>query len=88
MTSSALDRQAVAAVDSTGQAAEIADLGTHLRDALWRVESAAIVPVDATGGLVVAGMGGSAVGARLALAALGPRVTRPFAIADAYALPP
>jgi glucose/mannose-6-phosphate isomerase len=88
MGPAALDRAAVAAVDSTGQAAEIGDLGTHLRDALWRVESAAIAPVDATGGLVVAGMGGSAVGARLALAALGPRAMRPFAIADGYALSP
>jgi len=84
----ALDRDAVAAVDSTGQAAEIGDLAAHLRDALWRVDSAAIAPVDASGGLVVAGMGGSAVGARLAAAALGPRLVRPFAIADGYALPP
>ena len=84
----ALDRDAVAAVDSTGQAAEICDIAAHLRDAVWRVDSAAIAPVDAPGGVVVAGMGGSAVGGRLALAALGPRVTRPFAVADGYALPP
>jgi glucose/mannose-6-phosphate isomerase len=43
--------------------------------------------MDASGGVVVAGMGGSAAGARLALAALGPRLRRPFAIADDYALP-
>ena len=30
---SALDREAVAAVDSTGQAAEILDVASHLRDA-------------------------------------------------------
>ena len=60
------DAEAVAAVDSTGQAAEILDLPAHLRDALWRVDSAAIAPVDAPGGVVVAGMGGSAVGGRLA----------------------
>ncbi len=35
-----LNADAVAAVDSTGQAAEICDLGIHLRDALWRVDSA------------------------------------------------
>ena len=57
-----LDRGAVAAVDSTGQAAEILDLPAHLRDALWRVDSAGIPPADAPGGVVVAGMGGSAVG--------------------------
>ena len=82
-----LDRQAVAAVDSTGQAGEIVDLATHLRDALWRVDSAAIAPVDARGGLIVAGMGGSAVGGRLAAGALGPRLRRPLVVADGYALP-
>jgi glucose/mannose-6-phosphate isomerase len=85
---SALDRAAVAAVDSTGQAAEICDVATHLRDAVWRVDSASIAPVDAPAGVIVAGMGGSAVGGRLALAALGPRLSRPFAVADGYALPP
>ena len=72
-----LERRAVAAVDSTGQAAEILDLPAHLRDALWRVDSAGIAPVDAPGGVVVAGMGGSAVGGRLAQAALGPRLDPP-----------
>jgi glucose/mannose-6-phosphate isomerase len=85
---SALDAAAVASVDSTGQAADITDLGNHLRDALWRVDSAGIAPVDAPGGLVVAGMGGSAVGGRLAAAALGDRLRRPLAVADGYALPP
>jgi glucose/mannose-6-phosphate isomerase len=88
MGSAPLDRAAVAAVDTTGQAAEICDLATHLRDAIWRVDSAAIAPVDAAGGLVVAGMGGSAAGGRLALAALGPRASRPFVVADGYRLPP
>jgi glucose/mannose-6-phosphate isomerase len=87
MAAAALDRAAVAAVDSTGQAAEICDLAAHLRDAVWRVDSAAIAPVDARGGLVVAGMGGSAVGARLAQAVLAPVLERPFAIADGYAVP-
>ena len=84
---SSLDASAVAAVDSTGQAAEILDLPAHLRDALWRVDSAGIAPVDAPGGLVVAGMGGSAVGGRLALAALGARLRRPFLVSDGYSLP-
>jgi glucose/mannose-6-phosphate isomerase len=82
-----LDREAVAAVDSTGQAAEILDLSVHLSDALWRVDSAGVAPADAPGGLVVAGMGGSAVGGRLARGALGPRLRRPLAVADGYALP-
>jgi glucose/mannose-6-phosphate isomerase len=83
----ALDRAAVEAVDSTRQAAEIGDLAAHLRDAVWRVDSASIAPFDTPGGVIVAGMGGSAVGARLALGALGPRLTRPFFAADGYALP-
>jgi glucose/mannose-6-phosphate isomerase len=84
----ALDRAAIAAVDSTAQAADILELPGHLRDALWRVDSAAIPPANAPGGVVVAGMGGSAVGGRLAAAALGARLRRPFAVADGYALPP
>ena len=83
----ALDRATVAAVDSTGQADEILDLAEHLQDALWRVESAAIAPADAPGGMIVAGMGGSAVGGRLALGAIGARLRRPLAVADGYALP-
>ena len=73
-----LDRDSIAAVDSTGQMDEVLGLPEHLEDALWRVESSGARPVDAPGGLVVAGMGGSASGARLAVGALGPRLTRPF----------
>jgi glucose/mannose-6-phosphate isomerase len=87
MATLTLDREHVAAVDSTGQLGEILDLPIHLRDALWRVDSSGAAPVDAPGGLIVAGMGGSAAGGRLALGALGPRLTRPLAIADGYALP-
>src|SRR3954451_13006871 len=83
----ALDRAAVAAVDSTGQAADILGLPDHLRDAVWRVDSASIAPVDAPGGVVVARGGGSAVGGRLAQGVLEDRLTRPFVVADGYALP-
>jgi glucose/mannose-6-phosphate isomerase len=82
-----LDRDSVAAVDTTAQMAEALDLATHLRDALWRVESAGAAAVETPGGIIVAGMGGSAIGGRLALAAIGPRLRRPFAIADGYELP-
>jgi len=82
-----LDRDSIAAVDSTGQMDEVLGLPEHLEDALWRVESSGARPVDAPGGLVVAGMGGSASGARLAVGALGPRLTRPFVVADGYSLP-
>jgi glucose/mannose-6-phosphate isomerase len=83
----ALDREAVAAVDSTNQIGEILDLHIHLRDALWRVDSAAIKSCDTPGGVIVAGMGGSAVGGRLAAGAIGQRLARPLVVTDGYALP-
>ena len=87
MTGQALTRDAVAALDPTGQFADVLDLPEHLRDALWRVESANITPQDSAGGLVVAGMGGSAIGGALAAAALGDRASRPMIVARGYALP-
>ncbi|MBV9309941.1 MAG: bifunctional phosphoglucose/phosphomannose isomerase [Solirubrobacterales bacterium] len=60
----------------------------QLRDALWRVQSANLEPHDAPGGLVVAGMGGSAIGGALARAALADRASRPIVLARGYALPP
>lgn len=82
-----LDSGAVAAVDSTSQFSEVLDLGIHLRDALWRVDSAGIVPFSSPRGYVVAGMGGSGVGARLALGALNDRLRRPMEVVQGYALP-
>jgi glucose/mannose-6-phosphate isomerase len=81
-----MDSATVAAADPTGQAAEMLDQPTHLRDALWRVESAGIDPKPSAG-LVIAGMGGSAVGGSLARAALGDRERRPIVEVRDYALP-
>jgi len=83
----ALDRTAVAAVDAGGLIDDVLDLPNQLRDALWRVESAAIEPLDCSGGLIVAGMGGSAIGAGLAAAALGDRASRPILCSRDYGLP-
>ena len=58
----------------------------QLGDALWRAQSADIRPVDSPGGLVVCGMGGSAIGGDLALAALGDRATRPIYVVRGYAI--
>jgi glucose/mannose-6-phosphate isomerase len=58
----------------------------HLRDALWRVESARLEPAEAAG-LLICGMGGSAIGGELAAAALGDRLTRPLLTVRGYALP-
>jgi len=82
-----LTRDAIAAVDSTGQLDEVLGLAEHLDDALWRVDSAQAPTVDAHGGVIVAGMGGSASGGRLAIGALGARLIRPLFVADGYALP-
>ena len=89
MTAAAtLDRESIAAVDEKGLLEDILALPDHLRDALWRVESSNLEPRGATGGLIVAGMGGSAIGGELARAALGDRALRPIAIARGYGLPP
>ncbi len=82
-----LGRDAVAAVDPGGMLADILNLPDQLRDALWRVESAELEPHDSPGGLVVAGMGGSAIGGLLARAALGDRASRPIVLARGYELP-
>jgi glucose/mannose-6-phosphate isomerase len=58
----------------------------HLRDALWRVESARLEP-SGSAGLLVCGMGGSAVGGDLAAAALGDRLARPLVTVRGPALP-
>ena len=87
-TTTDLSSAAVAAVDTGHQLSDILGLPEQLRDALWRVQSADLEPHDAPGGLVVAGMGGSAIGGALARAALGDRASRPIMIARSYELPP
>jgi glucose/mannose-6-phosphate isomerase len=82
-----LDRDSIVACDPTGQVAETLGLPEHLRDALWRVDSAGMRPFDAAGGLVVAGMGGSSIGGRLARAAIGPRARRSLTVVGGYTLP-
>ncbi len=82
-----LSPEAVAAVDTSQQLQDILGLPDQLRDALWRVESATLAPGESPGGLVVAGMGGSAIGGALARAALGDRASRPIVVARGYALP-
>jgi glucose/mannose-6-phosphate isomerase len=84
----ALSREAIAAVDRSGQLGDVLALPEHLRDALWRVESAIMNEWDTPGGLVVAGMGGSGIGGALACAALGDHASRPIYVTRAYGLPP
>src|SRR5687767_15965278 len=88
--SEALTKDAIAAVDRSNLLADVLAMPEHLRDALWRVESASglMEGWDSPGGLIVAGMGGSAIGGGLARAILGDHASRPVAVARAYGLPP
>ncbi|MEA2323140.1 MAG: glucose/mannose-6-phosphate isomerase [Solirubrobacteraceae bacterium] len=83
-----LDRETIARVDSSDQLTDVLALPEHLRDALWKVESAGLEPWDNRGGIIVAGMGGSAIGGELARAILGDHASRPLLTARAYGLPP
>ena len=74
----ALDRAAIEAVDPSGMLGDVLAQPLQLGDALWRAQSAGIRAADRPGGLVVCGMGGSAIGGDLAAAALGDRATRPI----------
>jgi glucose/mannose-6-phosphate isomerase len=88
VTMEALDPAAIAEVDRSDLLADVMGIPEHLRDALWKLESASLEPWDSPGGLVVAGMGGSAIGGALAQAALGDHASRPILAARAYGLPP
>jgi glucose/mannose-6-phosphate isomerase len=66
---------------------DILAMPDHLRDALWRIESARLADEPAAG-VFACGMGGSAIGADLAAAALAERATRPLQTIRGYELPP
>jgi glucose/mannose-6-phosphate isomerase len=78
----------IEAVDSAGMLGDVLAQPRQLGDALWRVESAAIPRLDLPGGVVICGMGGSAIGGDLAAAAIGDRATRPLHTVRSYALDP
>ena len=82
-----LNEEAVGRVDTANQLADILALPEHLSDALFRVGSAGLGEWDAPGGLVISGMGGSAIGGDLARVALGDHASRPMAVSRDYALP-
>jgi glucose/mannose-6-phosphate isomerase len=84
--SGALDRAALDAADPQGMLGDVLAQPLQLGDALWRAQSAGIGKRDRPGGLVVCGMGGSAIGGDLAAAALGDRATRPITTVRGYAL--
>jgi glucose/mannose-6-phosphate isomerase len=65
---------------------DVLGIPDQLRDALWRIESARLQPSEADG-VLLCGMGGSAIGGNLANAALGDRRTKPFMVIRGYGLP-
>jgi glucose/mannose-6-phosphate isomerase len=74
-------------LDAEHQLDAVLAIPGHLRDALWRIESAALDPAGAAG-VMICGMGGSAIGGDLAAAALGERSTLPLLTIRGYELPP
>jgi glucose/mannose-6-phosphate isomerase len=83
---SALTRESIEAADPAGMLGDVLAQPLQLGDALWRAQSAGIARTDRPGGLIVCGMGGSAIGGDLAAAALGDRATRPITTVRGYAL--
>ena len=73
-------------LDAAHQLDAVLALPDHLRDALWRIESARLEPADAAG-VMICGMGSSAIGGDLAAAALGDRCTLPLLTIRGYELP-
>jgi glucose/mannose-6-phosphate isomerase len=87
-----LSREQIEVVDTARQVQDVLAIPRHVEDALWRVESAGLdrhfaETEDGIEHLIVAGMGGSAIGADLARAALGDRVTKPMSTVRGYQLP-
>ena len=88
MTPDPLGRESIAAVDRGGLLDDVLAQPLQLTDALWRARAADIPRRDLASGLVVCGMGGSAIGGDLAVAALGDRATRPIRTVRGYGLEP
>lgn len=82
-----LSAAALAQNDPRDMLADALGLADQLRDAVWKVESTGLTPWEATGGLVIAGMGGSGIGGALAVAAIGEEASRPISVVQGYELP-
>jgi glucose/mannose-6-phosphate isomerase len=67
---------------------DILGIPEHLRDAVWRVQTAGLKPFDDAPGVLICGVGGSAIGGDLASAALGDRRDKPIVTVRSYRLPP
>lgn len=87
MSTTELTSEAIAAADPSGMLGDVLAQPHQYEDALWRVESANIARRDFARGVVICGMGGSAIGADLAAAAVGLRATAPITTIRGYELP-
>ena len=76
----------MSAPDPQGIRDAVLAMPEHLRDALWRIETARLHPMEAPAAFVC-GMGGSAIGGDLAAAALGDRLSKPLLTVRGYELP-
>lgn len=65
---------------------DILDIPNHIRDAIWRTDSAGL-SARPSAGFVVCGMGGSAIGGELAGGLLGERLVSPMVVVRSYGLP-
>lgn len=87
-TTHSLSREDVLTVDTAAQIDDILAMPDHIEDALWRAESAMLAPAtEPADALVVCGMGGSAIGADLAIALAAGRTRRPVVVLRGYDLP-
>ena len=82
-----LNAGTIESLDGSGMLADVVAQPLQLEDALWRAESAGLPSAEAPGGLLVCGMGGSAIGADLADAVLDDRATRPLHVLRGYSPP-
>ncbi len=83
-----LDRSTLQRLDPGGLLADALAVPEQLRDAVWKVESAGLSSWESPDGLIVAGMGGSGIGGRIARAILGDQASRPVLAVGEYGLPP
>nr|MBA2765253.1 bifunctional phosphoglucose/phosphomannose isomerase [Thermoleophilaceae bacterium] len=82
-----LTRAAIDALDSGTALTDTLGMDHQIGDALWRADAAQIATVERRDGLVICAMGGSAIGADLAFAAIGARARRPLTIVRGYEPP-
>lgn len=82
-----LSRDEIAAVDPGGMLGDVLAQPAQYEDAIWRTESANVPRRAFARGVVICGMGGSAIGADLAAAAVGLRATAPITTLRGYELP-